>query len=108
MIIPDPRVFQAARAFAQGEPLENVKELLLNCVDFDHEDAEEIVLSANFYRNDVDGGYNAFICIVNLVLKTDSYFMKRITRRSWQSQCKVRQQLPAGEDSYERYNFKFF
>lgn len=86
MIIPNPKVYQAARDFAQGAPSDNIKELLLSCIDFDKEDVERLLLDADKYRNDIDGGYNAFINIVNLILKTDAYSMKKISRRNWRKQ----------------------
>lgn len=73
MIIPNPKVYQAARAFAQGESIDEIKELLLNCFDFDEDDAGKVVLSAKSYSNDIDGGYSAFINIINLVLDTKAY-----------------------------------
>ena len=76
MMIPNPRVYQAARLFAQGEPIDRVKELLLNCYDFDEDEAREVVLSADHYRDDVDGGYSAFINTVNLVLGTSAYHLE--------------------------------
>jgi hypothetical protein len=73
MVVPNPRVYQAAREFAQGEPIDKIEKLLLNCVDFDEDDVSKVVNSSKSYCDDVDGGYSAFINTVNLVLQTKAY-----------------------------------
>lgn len=81
MIIPNLKVYQAARAFAQGEPIDEIKELLLNCFDFDEDDAEKVVHSAINYTNEIDGGYSAFINIVGIVLGTKAYRLEFTKKR---------------------------
>lgn len=71
--IEDARVYSAARAFSKGMADEDVKEELLKCVDFDAEDAEEIIDLSKQYRYKSDVGYSAFIKAVNKVLGKNVY-----------------------------------
>lgn len=73
MVIPDPKVYQAARAFAQGEPDEKIEALLLNCFDFDEDDVERLLALAKCFSDEIDGGYSAFLNFTNLLLRTDVY-----------------------------------
>ena len=81
MMIPNPRVYQAARAFAQGESVDKVREILLDCFDIDEDEAEKVVLSSSNFRGDIDGGYSAFINAVNLVLGTKAYHLEYTSKK---------------------------
>jgi hypothetical protein len=62
------KVYRAAKAFSQGESADEMRNILMNCIDFDGEDIEEVIALAFPHRTDSDGGYNAFIEAVNKVL----------------------------------------
>lgn len=68
MYFADDKVYKAARAFAQGVSSDEIREILLNCVDFDEEDISQIMTSAEPHKTDDDGGYGAFIKTVNKTL----------------------------------------
>jgi len=63
------KVYQAAKAFSQGESADDIRNILINCIDFDGEDIEEVIALAFPHRTDNDGGYNAFLEAVNKVLE---------------------------------------
>ncbi|MCL6604968.1 MAG: hypothetical protein K6T94_19055 [Paenibacillus sp.] len=69
----DDNVYKAAKEFAQGAPLEDVRGILTNCIDFDDKGMEKIMSLAHPYRTQKDGGYQAFIKAVNNVLGEDVY-----------------------------------
>jgi hypothetical protein len=75
--IADGKVFKAARAFSKGDSNEEVKELLLNCINFDEEDASEILSISEKHKMDVDGGYSSFLKAVNKMLGEEVYFIER-------------------------------
>ena len=62
------KVYRAAKAFSQGESADDIRKILMNCIDFDGEDIEEVLELALPHRTDDDGGYNAFVVAVNKVL----------------------------------------
>lgn len=64
------KVYRAAKAFSQGESADDIRKILMNCIDFDFdgEDIEEVLELALPHRTDDDGGYNAFVVAVNKVL----------------------------------------
>lgn len=71
--IEDNKVYTIARAFAEGASVMDVRESLLKCIDFDEEDANEILFLVQDYNIDKDGRYSAFIKAVNKVLREDVY-----------------------------------
>jgi len=73
MYIVDEKVYKAARLFAQGASNEEVMKIILRCIDFDEEDAEEILSFAEKHRSDDDGGYSSFLKSVNKILGEDVY-----------------------------------
>ena len=85
MIIPNPKVYQAARVFAQHEPDDTVKDLLFRCPNLDNNDVSKILQAAKIYIEDVDGGYSAFLNTVNLVLHTKAYSLEITSRKSIKS-----------------------
>ncbi len=50
------KVYRSARAFAQGEPVEAVRSILIDSLDFDVEEIEEVISASLPHRNDSDGG----------------------------------------------------
>lgn len=54
------KVYQAARAFAEGESDEAVKSILIACIDFDEDDIDEVLSRSYLHRGDRDGGYQGF------------------------------------------------
>lgn len=71
--VEDQKVYEAARLFAQGASHNEIKELLLKCIDLDEEDIEEILSLSENCKSD-DGGYNSFLKAVNKVLGEDIYW----------------------------------
>lgn len=69
----DEKVYKAADAFAHGAPSDDVKAILVSCVDFNKEAAEKILSRSIPHRADKDGGYRAFIKSVNKVLGANVY-----------------------------------
>lgn len=47
--------------FSNGTPDDEIKTLLLNCIDLDEDDIDEILELATSSRTDEDGGYAAFL-----------------------------------------------
>ena len=73
--IEDQKVYEAARVFAQGDSKkEEAREILLKCIDFDEEEAEEIISSAEKGR--YNSGYADFLKAVNMVLGKSIYNIK--------------------------------
>jgi hypothetical protein len=54
------KVYQAARAFAEGESDETVRAILITCIDFDEDDIDEVLSRSCLHRGDRDGGYQGF------------------------------------------------
>lgn len=81
MIIPNPKVYQAAHVFARHEPDPAVEDLLFRCPDLDKNDVNKILQDAKFYNTDIDGGYSAFLNIVNFVLHTKAYHLDVNSRK---------------------------
>lgn len=75
--IADEKVYKAARAFAQGISLEDVREILSECIDFDEEDVEQILAFSWNHTSDEDGGYSAFIKAVNKTLGKEVYHIDK-------------------------------
>ncbi|HWQ78785.1 MAG TPA: hypothetical protein VN381_08200 [Anaerovoracaceae bacterium] len=69
----DEKVYQAADEFARGASSDEVKAILASCLDFDEQDAEEILSRAIPCRTDKDRGYRAFISSVNKILGEEVY-----------------------------------
>lgn len=63
------KIYNAAEEFSNGTLDDEVKTILLNCIDLDEDDIDEILELSTPQRNDEDGGYNAFIKVVRKVLK---------------------------------------
>ena len=59
--------YDAAKKFAQGASCDEIRDMLINNIDFDREDVEEILALSTPHRTDSDGGNNAFIKAVNKV-----------------------------------------
>jgi hypothetical protein len=55
------KVYAAAKAFAEGSPASEIRGILINCIDFTEEDIEEVLSVSSLHKNDVDGGYQAFL-----------------------------------------------
>ena len=55
------KVYQAAKAFSQGKSEDEVRNLMMGCIDFDEEDIEEVLSQAASHRSEEDGGRCAFI-----------------------------------------------
>jgi hypothetical protein len=66
-------IYKAAQRFALGSSLEEVKELLVNSYELDKEQIEQAIALALPYRDDSDGGYQAFTRAVNRVLGENVY-----------------------------------
>jgi hypothetical protein len=73
MFIQDEKVYRAARAFAMQSSEETIKDILLDSIDFDEDRVEEIMSMIKFQRDNIDGGYAAFIKAVNQVLGNQVY-----------------------------------
>ncbi|HEY5584854.1 MAG TPA: hypothetical protein VIK78_10235 [Ruminiclostridium sp.] len=71
--ILDKKVFKAAREFAKGASNEEIEKSLLKCIDFDEEDADEILSMAEKHKSDIDGGYSSFLKDVNKILGEEVY-----------------------------------
>ncbi|MFA6308888.1 MAG: hypothetical protein WC677_03985 [Clostridia bacterium] len=69
----DDKVYKAAKEFASEASLEDVKNILADCIDFDEEDVEEILSQESSYRKDKDGGYITFLKCVNNILGKKVY-----------------------------------
>ncbi len=67
------KVYQAAKEFARGAEIGNVKAILDSCFDFTEKDVEKILSQAVPHRADKDGGYRAFIGFVNKVVGDEIY-----------------------------------
>ncbi len=55
------KVYAAAKAFANGSPDSDIRDILINSIDFNEEDIEDVLLMSCRHRNDADGGYQAFL-----------------------------------------------
>jgi len=66
--VGDEKIYKAAMAFAQGKSINEIRNILENCIDFDENDVQEILTIASSHRSDIDHGYSAFIQAVNLTL----------------------------------------
>lgn len=55
------KIYHAAREFSNGASEDEIRDLLLNCIDLDEDDIEEILELSVLNRADHDGGYGAFI-----------------------------------------------
>lgn len=73
MYTPDPKVYEAARAFAMQSSEEIIRDILLKSIDFEEEDIDELMSMVEFHKNDIDGGYSAFIKAVNQLLGNEIY-----------------------------------
>lgn len=62
------KIFQAARAFAEGKAEGEIRSILLNCIDFYEEDVDEVLYASKQYRNDRDGGYEGFLKAARKIL----------------------------------------
>lgn len=62
------KVFRSAKAFSQGESADGIRNILINCIDFDEADIDEVLSMSYPHRNDADGGYHAFVKAVKKVL----------------------------------------
>ena len=71
--VANDKVFKAARMFAQGASNEEVKKLILECIDFDEEDVDEILSLSEKHKSDGDGGYSFFLKAVNKILGEEVY-----------------------------------
>ena len=67
------KVYKAASEFANGASSDEVKNILTNSVEFDEEDADNVLADLSSHRLDEDGGYREFIKSVNKVLGADVY-----------------------------------
>jgi hypothetical protein len=63
------KIYKAATAFSEGESLDEIRSILLNCLDLDEDDIDEILLFSSPHITDNDGGYNAFIKAAKKTLK---------------------------------------
>jgi hypothetical protein len=64
------KITHAAKRFSEGASEDEIRALLLDCIDLDEDDADEILeLSAPYRNDDDDGGYGAFIKITKNVLR---------------------------------------
>jgi len=63
----DERVSKAAGIFAEGGSTSEIREILLNCIDFDEDDVEEILQLTSTLTVDSDIRFKAFIQAVNKV-----------------------------------------
>ena len=73
----DERVYRAADAFVYGASPDDVKAIVRDCYELDEADMEKILSAANLHRVDKDGGYRAFIRLVNKLIGEDVYNEKR-------------------------------
>jgi Glu-tRNA(Gln) amidotransferase subunit E-like FAD-binding protein len=72
--VEDTNIYKVAQLFEQKKlDKSKIKELLLKCIDFDEEEAEEIILRAEKARNEENSGYVEFIKVVNKVLNKNIY-----------------------------------
>ena len=72
----DNNVYKAAKEFADGASVIEVKNVLTSCCDLNEKNAQDIVLKTLPHRTDKDGGYRFFIRSVNKVLGEDIYSEK--------------------------------
>lgn len=70
--IEDIKVYEAARLFIKGDS-KKVKELLLKCIDFDEEEANEIISMAEKDKTKKSDGHVEFLSAVNKVLGKNIY-----------------------------------
>ena len=63
------KIYDAAEEFSNGTPDDEIKTLLLNCIDLDEDDIDEILELSTSSRADKDGGYGAFIKTAKNVLR---------------------------------------
>jgi hypothetical protein len=64
-------VYEAAEAYAHNGTKEVVKQILLNCISFDEEMAEDIITSAK--ANEKEEAFNSFIESVNRELGREAF-----------------------------------
>lgn len=76
------KIYKAADEFVHGASSDDIKAILTNCLDFDKEDAEEILSLSIPHRTDKDRGYKAFIKSVNKVLGADVYKEQQHTHQA--------------------------
>jgi hypothetical protein len=69
----DYAVYKAADRFAGGASVEEVKNMLAACFEFDAGGTEAVLAEALPHRHEQDGGYRAFIHAVNKVLGDEIY-----------------------------------
>jgi hypothetical protein len=65
-------IYKAAGVYSSGAPVDDVKSILVNSINFDDEDIDDL-LSLLYQHNSAIGGYNFFILAVNKVLGEDIY-----------------------------------
>ena len=63
------KIYQAAEKFSAGASDDEIRTILLNCIDFDEDEVDEILELSTSFRADHDGGYIAFINTTRKVLK---------------------------------------
>ncbi|WP_189028869.1 hypothetical protein [Paenibacillus albidus] len=74
----DYGIYKAAKVFAEGVPVNVIEEMLSKSYELDVMQIEQILSLALPYRNDSDGGYDAFIQAVNQVLGEEVYQINNI------------------------------
>lgn len=62
------KIYKAAYLFSQGAGESEIKNVLLNSLDFDEDDIDDILKLSMPYRTDKDGGYKSFIGSVKKVM----------------------------------------
>jgi hypothetical protein len=63
------KIIRAAKSFSEGASEDEIRALLLDCIDLDEDDIDEILELSISSRIDDDGGYGAFIKITKSVLR---------------------------------------
>lgn len=69
----DERVYEAAGAFVLGAASQNVTAMLQSCLDIDDSQVDSIIKTAMSHKTDRDGGYRAFIRLVNREIGEEAY-----------------------------------
>lgn len=73
MFHKDDNIYKAAKKFAAGASLNEVKDILISCFDLNEKNAEDILTRSSPHKTDKDGGYRSFIRSVNKELGEDVY-----------------------------------
>jgi hypothetical protein len=82
----DERVYEAADAFIQGAASRKVAAMLQSCLDIGDSQVDSIIKTAMSHKTDRDGGYRAFIRLVNREFGEDVYSTHHRTKsHNWKA-----------------------